>query len=71
MHKVIKSFTDLQDNNYLYKEGDTFPREGFDVLPSRIKELATTANRRGEILIQKVEDEPKPKKKTAKKAEKE
>lgn len=71
MYKVIKSFTDLQDNNFLYKEGDTFPRKGFDVLPSRVKELATTANRRGEILIKEIEDEPKPKKKTAKKAEKE
>lgn len=70
MYKVIKSFTDLQDNNFLYKEGDTFPREGFDVLPSRIKELSTTANRRGEILIKEIEDEPKPKKKTAKKVEK-
>lgn len=70
MYKVIKAFTDLQDNNHLYKEGDTYPREGFDVLPSRIKELATTQNRRGEILIQEIEDEPKPKK-TAKKAEKE
>lgn len=71
MYKVIKSFTDMQDNNFLYKEGDTFPREGFDVLPSRIKELATTANRQGEILIKEIEGEPKPKKKTAKKAEKE
>lgn len=70
MHKVIKAFTDLQDNNHLYQEGDTYPREGFDVLPSRIKELATTQNRRGEILIQEVEDKLKPKK-TAKKAEKE
>lgn len=69
MYKVIKAFTDLQDNNFLYKEGDTYPREGFDVLPSRIKELATTANRRGEILIKEIEDEPKPKK-TAKKVEK-
>lgn len=69
MHKVIKAFTDLQDNNHLYKEGDTYPRKGFDVLPSRVKELATKANRRGEILIKEVEDEPKPKK-TAKKVEK-
>lgn len=68
MYKVIKSFTDMQDNNFLYNEGDTFPRKGFDVLPSRIKELATTANRRGEILIKEVEDEPK-KKKAVKKAE--
>lgn len=59
MYKVIKSFTDLQDNNHLYKEGDTYPRKGFDVLPSRIKELSTTANRRGEILIKDTETKSK------------
>lgn len=71
MYKVIKSFTDLQDNNHLYKEGDTYPRKGFDVLPSRVKELATIKNRRGEILIKEVEEEPKLTKKTSKKSEKE
>lgn len=68
MYKVVKSFTDLQDNNYLYKENDTYPRKGLDVLPSRVKELATKANRRGEILIVEVEDEPK-KRKSVKKSE--
>lgn len=66
MYKVVKSFTDLQDNDYLYKENDTYPRKGFDVLPSRIKELATTANRRGEILIKEVEEAPKKRKSTKK-----
>lgn len=65
MYKVVKSFTDLQDNNYLYKENDTYPRKGFDVLPSRVKELSTRANRRGEPLIREVEEAPK-KKKTSK-----
>lgn len=69
-YKVIKSFTDMLDRNFLYKEGDTYPRKGLDVLPSRLKELATNANRRGETLIKEVEEEPKPKK-SAKKAEKE
>lgn len=68
MYKVIKAFTDLQDNNYLYKEGDEYPRKGFEVLPSRLKELATKANRRGEALIKEIEDEPK--KKTTKSAKK-
>lgn len=70
MYKVIKMFTDLQDDNFLYKEGDIFPRKGFKVLPGRIKELSTTANRRGEALIKEVEDEPKTIKKTARKVEK-
>ena len=59
MYKVIKFFTDLQDNSYAYREGETFPREGVKVSDARLKELSTTANRRGIPLIEKVEDEPK------------
>lgn len=54
---VVKDFTDLQDNNYNYEKDKPFPREGMSVLPSRIKELSTTANRRHEILIKEVPDE--------------
>lgn len=68
MYKVIKDFTDLQDNNYVYKKNDIFPRKGFDVLPSRINELATSKNKQGQPLIEEVEETPK-KKKSAKKAE--
>ena len=39
-YKVIKFFTDMQDNNYPYEVGKSYPREGASVLPSRIKELA-------------------------------
>lgn len=66
MYKVIVAFTDLQDDNYPYKVNDTFPRKGFDVLPSRLKELSTTANRRGIALIKEIEEEPKTKKSTKK-----
>lgn len=69
MYKVIVAFTDLQDNDYPYKVNDIYPRDGFDVLPSRVKELSTVANRRGIPLIEKIEEEPKPKR-TTKKAEK-
>lgn len=68
MYKVIVSFNDLQDNNYRYNVNDTYPRKGFDVLPSRLKELSTTANRRGIALIKEIEEEPKTKK--SKKTEK-
>lgn len=57
MYKVIKYFEDLQDNNHRYNVGDTFPRKGFDVLPSRLKELSTSANRQNEPLIVEVADE--------------
>ena len=62
-YKVIKHFTDLQDNNYAYDEGDIFPREGMKVLPDRLRELATDENRRGIPLIEEIKEE-KTKRKT-------
>lgn len=65
MYKVIKHFTDMQDNNFAYNVGDEFPRRNFSVLPSRIRELATDKNRQGVPLIEEIPDiEEKPKKKT-------
>ena len=51
----------MEDSNYKYDIGDIFPRKGLSVLPSRIKELASSENRQGCPLIEKVE-EPKKKK---------
>ena len=70
MYKVIKYFTDLQDNGFAYKEGDEFPRKGITVLPSRLKELSTTNNRRKEVLIQEIPDEEPKKEKKSKSDEK-
>lgn len=56
MYKVIKYFTDLQDNNHAYQEGDNYPRPGFVVDEKRLLELSTAANRRGIPLIEKVEE---------------
>ena len=69
-YKVIKYFTDMQDNDFEYNEGDVYPRKDLSVLPSRIKELSTTQNRRKEILIVEVPDEEKPKKEKKTKSEK-
>lgn len=66
MYKVLKYFTDLQDNNYPYEAGDDFPRKGLNVTEERFAELAGNNNRRGEPLIVHVEEKPK-KAKTAKK----
>ena len=64
MYKVIKSFTDLQDNNYKYDVGDTYPRKGLNVLQSRINELASDQNKQNTPLIEEIpEVEEKPKKK--------
>ena len=59
MYRVIKSFTDLQDNNYAYYVGDTFPHNGVEVGAERIAELASDKNRRGIPLIEEIAENPK------------
>ena len=59
MYKVIKSFTDLQDNNYAYYVGDTFPHNGVEVGAERIAELASDKNRLGVPLIEEIVENPK------------
>ena len=59
MYKVIKYFTDLQDNNYAYYVGDTFPRNGVDVGAERIAELSSDKNLQGVPLIEEVVEKPK------------
>lgn len=74
MFRVIKYFTDMQDNNFAYNVGDEYPRKGMSVLPSRIKELASNKNRQGCPLIEEipeVEDAPKKKSKSVEKSDKE
>lgn len=52
MYRVIKSFSDLQDNGFVYKAGDVFPRLGKEVTENRLKELSSKENKRGEKLIE-------------------
>lgn len=51
---VYERFKDLKDNNYIYKKGDIYPREGLEASKERIKELSTKKNKIGKILIKKV-----------------
>lgn len=65
MYRVIKHFVDLQDNNYKYDVGDTYPRKGLNVLQSRINELASNKNLQKTPLIEEIPEkvkEPKNKK---------
>lgn len=67
-YKVIHYFQDLQDFNHKYQVGDTFPRLGLKVTDDRLKELASSNNKQGKPLIEKVEilveeSEEKPKRK--------
>ena len=74
MYKVIKHFIDLQDNNYKYDVGDTYPRKGLNVLQSRINELASDKNLQKTPLIEEtpeVEEKTKKKTKSVKKADEE
>ncbi len=70
MYKVIKAFTDLQDNRYGYKAGDAYPRKGYEPSEERIAELSSGNNLQGKPLIQLVEEKPAAPKKAAKKATK-
>lgn len=54
---IYKKFKDLEDNDYIYKKGDIYPREGLEVSQKRIKELASNKNKIGEVLIKKMQVE--------------
>lgn len=56
-YKVIKHFTDLQDDNHEYNEGDVFPRSGKQVSKERLTELSNTSNRQGKALIERVDEQ--------------
>lgn len=55
-YEVIRYFNDLQDNGYLYTEGDIFPREGISVSAARIKELSGSKNLQNTPLIRAVKE---------------
>lgn len=60
MYRVVKSFSDLLDNNYKYGVGDVYPRAGLVVSKDRIKELSTTNNKRGAVMIAEIPEEASP-----------
>lgn len=80
MYKVLRYFTDTQDENHAYHTGDTFPRGGVVVSDERVAELAGSNNKRGLPLIagekvnakaveakEEAEEKPKPKRAAKKK----
>lgn len=56
-YTVIKAFTDLKDNNYIYRVGDEYPRHGLKVNAERAEELSGENNRQGTPLIKPVSEE--------------
>ena len=74
MYKVIRLFTDLQDNGHKYEVGDEYPRLGLKPSLARIAELSGSENKQKTPLIVEVDDlaekqeaENKPKRKNSKK----
>lgn len=60
MYRVIKYFTDLQDNGRPYDVGSIYPRKGFNATDKRLEELASSNNRQGVPLIEEIiEKKPK------------
>ena len=58
MYKVIRYFTDLQDDNRPYNVGDVFPHKGcgYPVTEQRLAELASRNNLQKTPLIRYVEE---------------
>lgn len=59
VYKVIEKFKDLKDNDHIYEVNDIYPRKDIkleDIPQKRIKELTTTKNEIGKILIEEIEE---------------
>lgn len=53
-YKVVKSFFDKEDNSYLYKVDNPYPRAGAEPSEERIEYLSTTNNAEDKIFIKEV-----------------
>lgn len=56
MYRVLNEFHDKQDNYYLYRKGDLYPRGDKKVTAKRISELSTDKNAAGIPLITEIND---------------
>lgn len=57
MFKVIKAFSDGQDNMYVYNVGDDYPRKGYKPTKERVEGLLGTGNKQGTPLIESIAEE--------------
>lgn len=53
---VVNDFADIEDERYIYRVGDKFPRHG-RAKKARIKELASDENKLGKPVIEEVVEE--------------
>ena len=54
MYIVTRPFTDLSDNDRMYKVGDTYPAEGVKPSKARVKELLTGNNKNRKVYLREV-----------------
>ena len=59
-YRVIKAFTDGQDEKHIYREGDIYPRKGANPTKGRINGLLGTDNKQGVPLIEEILEEEEP-----------
>lgn len=57
-YEVIRYFTDAQDNEYAYREGDLYPRDGLIVSEQRINDLISGNNFQRVALIKPFKGKP-------------
>lgn len=56
-YEVLTDFTDLQDNNKVYRKGGAFPVPANKKIDGkRIKELSSTNNKLGKKIIKETKD---------------
>lgn len=60
IYVVTRTFTDLQDGNYRYVTGATYPRPGVVPSKKRVQELSSPDNRLGMAVIEEVPEEASP-----------
>lgn len=53
---VIEAFIDLEDESYLYRAGDEYPRPGVKPSKKRVEALTTRNNNVGRPMIRKVRE---------------
>lgn len=61
-YEVIRYFTDAQDKDYAYHEGDIYPRDGINPTEQRINDLLSGNNFQRVALIMPLKGNGRPKK---------
>ena len=67
MYRVVKAFSDSEDDRYVYWAGDEYPRKGYEPTAERIEGLLGTNNmQRVPLIAEEREEKPEVKKRKKK-----